>query len=192
MNSLASWPINCCNNWVELERYSGYQWSDTGVIWLTALEAKSASYILLDWLQWPVFQPPVRFCELVWQLGRTAKHAACSKNCTTLCFASQGYETAHNMTARIIVNCDCQAIPLQTDLIMTIQQLDEELLVRSLLTKLRDPATTLSEKYRVLFSLRNLKGAPSHKALRQCKLPRLWCMEQVYLVFLPCIHTVAS
>lgn len=39
--------------------------------------------------------------------------------------------------------------------------------VADLRAKLVDPATALPEKYRVLFSLRNVKGHEAHEALTQ-------------------------
>ena len=45
------------------------------------------------------------------------------------------------------------------------QDKDNAVIVRSLLENLKNPATSLSQKYRILFSLRNLKGSESHAAL---------------------------
>lgn len=41
----------------------------------------------------------------------------------------------------------------------------DESVVLDLKQKLLDPKTTLPEKYRILFSLRNVKGAAAHDAL---------------------------
>lgn len=37
--------------------------------------------------------------------------------------------------------------------------------VKSLETRLKDTSTSLSDKYRILFSLRNIKGESAHKAM---------------------------
>jgi len=46
-----------------------------------------------------------------------------------------------------------------------VQDGDVPLIVQALLKNLKNPATSLSQKYRILFSLRNLKGAESQAAL---------------------------
>lgn len=45
-----------------------------------------------------------------------------------------------------------------------------EAAIEALLSKLVNPNSSLSEKYRVLFSLRNLSGSASHGALLQGRL----------------------
>ncbi len=49
---------------------------------------------------------------------------------------------------------------------------DSEVAVQALLSRLKNPATSLSEKYRILFSLRNLPGSTSHNALLEGKHSR--------------------
>ena len=59
-------------------------------------------------------------------------------------------------------NSDRQAD--HTEMLRNVQPAD---LVYSLLNQLKDPATSLSEKYQILFSLRNIQGPEAQAALTE-------------------------
>jgi hypothetical protein len=71
-------------------------------------------------------------------------------------------------------------------LAMVQQKDDAAIVVDSLLQNLKNPATSLSQKYRILFSLRNLKGAESQAALIEGEEHRSHALRISI-----CIHTIA-